>query len=105
MRIKTRVGLLAAGAFTAVFGLSLWHRGVFVYQNTWFRGTSYSASTIAFGIFLVLLAFLPPTAWVERWTPRKKNPEHQDHPAYHQRHHGPNNYSAGRTDHDPLPQC
>jgi hypothetical protein len=87
--IAIRLSILAAGAITVVYGLLLMHRGVFVYQNAWFRGTNYSAGTVAAGIFLGLLAFLPPTSWVERWMARKKRQPQGDHPKYHQRHHGP----------------
>jgi hypothetical protein len=86
MRIKVRLSLIVAGGIIATYGLLLLHRGVVVYQNTWVRGTNYSAGTVAAGVFIGLLAFLPPTALVDRWTARKKKPEH---PTYHQRHHGP----------------
>jgi hypothetical protein len=87
--IVIRLSILAAGAITIVYGLLLMHHGIFVYQNAWFRGTNYSAGTVAAGVFLSLLAFLPPTAWVERWiAPREKKPQ-DDHAKYHQRHHGP----------------
>jgi hypothetical protein len=87
--IAIRLSILAAGVITVVYGLQLMHRGVFVYQNRWFRGTNYSAGAVAAGVFLSLLAFLPPTAWVERWiAPKKKKPQ-DNHPKYHQRRHGP----------------
>jgi hypothetical protein len=87
--IVIRLSILAVGAMTIVYGLLLMHQGIFVYQNAWFRGTNYSAGTVAAGVFLCLLVFLPPTAWVERWiAPKKKKPQ-DDHPKYHQRHHGP----------------
>jgi|GEM_PF-6350580 len=72
-----------------MYGLQMMHRGIFVYQNTSWRGTNYSAGTIAVGIFLGLLAFLPPAAWVDRWMARKKEQQRHDHPPYHQRRHGP----------------
>jgi hypothetical protein len=73
----------------AAHGLQLMHRGVFVYQNASFRATNYSAGTVAAGVFVGLLAFLPPAAWVDRWIARKKKPQQHDHPSFHQRHHGP----------------
>ncbi|MGA1989230.1 MAG: hypothetical protein ABSG72_23360 [Candidatus Sulfotelmatobacter sp.] len=88
--IGVRLSLLAAGGAMVAYGLQLMHRGVLVYQNTWFRGTNYSAGTVAAGVFVGLLAFLPPTSWVDRWMARrKKKPQQNDHPAFHQRHHGP----------------
>ena len=87
MRWIVRFSLLAVGAIIVVYGLQLMHRGIFAYQNTWFRGTNYSAGTVAAGVFLGLLAFLPPAAWVNRWIARKR-PKQRDHSTYHQRHHG-----------------
>jgi hypothetical protein len=87
--IVGRLSLLAVGAVTVVYGLQLMHRGIFVYQNTWFRGTNYSAGTVAAGVFLGLLAFLPPASWVDRWMSRKKKQQQLGHPTHHQRHHGP----------------
>ncbi|MGA8437077.1 MAG: hypothetical protein WB762_22385 [Candidatus Sulfotelmatobacter sp.] len=83
-----RLSLLTVGGITVVYGLQLVHRGIFVYQNTWFRGTNYSAGTVAAGVFLGLLAFLPPTASVDRCIGRKK-PKQRDRSTCHQRHQGP----------------
>jgi len=88
-RIIGRLSLLVVGAITVAYGLQLMQHGIFVYQNTWWRGTNYSAGTVALGVFLGLLAFLPPAAWVGRWMTRKKKNLQHDHPAHHHRHHGP----------------
>ena len=53
-----RFSLFAVGAIIVVYGLQLIDRGIFAYQNTWFRGTNYSAGTVATGVLLSLLAFL-----------------------------------------------
>jgi hypothetical protein len=88
-----RLSLLALGAILVTYGIQMLHRGIFVYQNAWYRGTVYSAGIVATGVFVGLLAFLPPATWVDRWTARKKKHQQPDHPAYHQRHHGSKEHS------------
>jgi hypothetical protein len=85
--IMLRLSILAVGAIVVAYGLQLMNRGIFAYQNKWFRGTNYSAGTVAAGAFIGLLAFLPPAAWVDRWL--RKKPKQTAHPTYHQRHHSP----------------
>lgn len=72
MRWVVRLALFATGCVLVAYGLEASRRGIFVYQNTWFRGTHYSSGTVAIGIFVALLAFLPPTRWVEHWMNRGK---------------------------------
>jgi hypothetical protein len=72
MKWIVRLSLLAAGVLLAMYGLQMMDRGIIAYQNAWFRGTNYSAGTVAAGIFVGLLAFLPPATWVDRWINQKK---------------------------------
>jgi hypothetical protein len=85
--------LIATGALTVRHGLQLMHSGVFVEQNTWFRGTNYSAGTLAAGVFLGLLAFLPPASWISRLMKEKKA-DSQTHLTYHRRRHGPKKHNV-----------
>ena len=87
-----RLSLIALGAALVLYSLQLMHRGIYVYQNVTFRATTYSAGNVALGIFIGLLAFLPPASLVDRWIARRKernSPDRPEHPSYHHRHHGP----------------
>jgi hypothetical protein len=84
--VVVRLSLVATGALIVECGLQMMHKGVFAYQNSWFRGTNYSAGTVAAGVFIGLLAFLPPTSWVTRLIGGKKTPTH-DQLTYARRRH------------------
>jgi hypothetical protein len=71
--IFVRLSLIAVGVLLILSGMQLLNRGVFVYQNTWFRGTNYSPGTIATGVVIGLLAFLPPPTWIDRWINRRRD--------------------------------
>jgi hypothetical protein len=86
MKLRARLGLLAFGAFLALYGLGMINRGILVYENHR-RLTNYSYGTIATGIFISLLAFLPPVALVNRWLAPKQLATH--HRPEHHRKHGP----------------
>jgi hypothetical protein len=82
-----RLSLIATGALVVEYGLQMMHKGVFAYQNSWFRGTNYSAGTVATGVFIGLLALLPPTSWISRLIGGKKTQIH-DHLTYRRRRYG-----------------
>ena len=84
MKLRVRLGLLAFGAVLALSGLGLVNRGVLWYENHR-RLTNYSYGTIATGIFISLLAFLPPVGLVDRWLAPKQAEKHRHE---HHRKHG-----------------
>jgi len=85
MKLAARLGIFAFGTLVAFYGVQIMQRGVMVYQSSR-RVTNYSPATIATGILIALLAFLPPAALVNRWLIRKKTKH--DHLPEHRRHHG-----------------
>jgi hypothetical protein len=58
-RLGPRVGLVAGGLITILYGLRMIDKGVSVYLNNTYRATTYSAGTVAAGGFLILLALVP----------------------------------------------
>ena len=84
--IAGRLGLVALGGFCVLYGLGMMHRGIMAYQNEHYRATTYSAGTIAAGIFIAILGLLPSS--LVSWLSALKKPPHKD-PLPHHRHHDP----------------
>jgi hypothetical protein len=72
VRAKQRLVIALAGAIVSLYGLGMMQRGHFIYQNH-YAMTLYSPGVIAIGVFLFLLAFLPPASWVYRLVGKGKH--------------------------------
>ena len=74
MKLKYRVVLFALGLSLAIYGWGLLNEGVFAYVASIYRYTLYSPGTVAVGIFIALLAFLPSSKWLyPKITSRKRH--------------------------------
>lgn len=74
MKLSIRILLFCAGLYISFYGWGLLHEGVFAYTAGRFRETAYSPGTIAVGVVLCLLAFLPSAKWLyPRITTRKNH--------------------------------
>src|SRR5690242_6709870 len=85
--LASRISLVFLGSFTALYGLTMMHGGVMVYQNGSYRATTYSAATLASGIFIAILGLLPTS--LVSWLAGTKASSHREQTSPHRRHHEP----------------
>jgi hypothetical protein len=76
MSWKARIGWIAAGLLAFFIASSQLQAGKFVFENASYRQTTFAWSGYGVGAVLILIAFLPPSDWVNKYLARKKS-EHR----------------------------
>jgi hypothetical protein len=71
VKVRHRLVIALAGVCLSLYGFGMMKRGLFVYQNH-YAMTLYSPGVIAIGVFLCLLAFLPPASWIYELTGKSR---------------------------------
>jgi predicted MFS family arabinose efflux permease len=69
----TRLGLVAGGLFVILLARAQLQAGHWVFDNAGYRQTSFAAAGYGVGALLILLAFLPPRAWIYKRITTKRS--------------------------------
>jgi hypothetical protein len=73
-----RLGLIAGGLFVILLARVQLQAGHWAFDNAGYHQTTFAAGGYGVGALLILLAFLPPRAWVyRRITTKRSNLPHQ----------------------------
>jgi hypothetical protein len=75
----TRLGLIAGGLFVILLARAQLQAGHWAFDNAGYHQTTFAAGGYGVGALLILLAFLPPRAWVyKRITTKRSKLLHQN---------------------------
>jgi hypothetical protein len=78
MGLLARLGLIAGGLFVILLARAQLHAGHWAFDNAGYHQTTFAAGGYGVGALLILLAFLPPRAWVYKHiTTKRSNLPHQ----------------------------
>jgi hypothetical protein len=68
-----RLGLVAGGLFVILLARAQLQAGHWAFDNASYHQTTFAACGYGVGVLLILLAFLPPRAWVYKHITTKRS--------------------------------
>jgi hypothetical protein len=72
MGLLARLGLIAGGVFVILLARAQLQAGHWAFDNAGYHQTTFAAGGYGLGALLILLAFLPPRAWVYKHITTKR---------------------------------